>query len=170
MDHLVSPPRPDLAQAVAAMGLRVFPVDQTTSDPREQWGLKCATSDPNRVWEMWRRFPRANVALATGPNPGGTGFDVVHITGGPHGGTRLAHQLNNHGALDGWAMVARHPDGGLDIYYPADQWEQPTVQTAASRTCASGWAVAGRRCAAGRRKALGAGLVGPIPRAGKWCY
>ncbi|MCL2788056.1 MAG: bifunctional DNA primase/polymerase [Micrococcales bacterium] len=109
------------------MGLRVFPVDRATGDPREQGGLQAATSDPDQVFEMWRRLPRANVGLATGPNASGTGFDVVHIAGGVHGGARLASQLNDGGVLDGWAMVAEHPGGGLDIYYPADGWAQPSI-------------------------------------------
>ncbi|HEY2957216.1 MAG TPA: bifunctional DNA primase/polymerase [Actinomycetota bacterium] len=74
--------------------------------PMTALGAAAATTDPRRLAWWWRRFPEANVGLATG-----WVFDVLDVDG-PHGGdagrwSAVAQVLGGRGPLvrtggDGW--------------------------------------------------------------------
>jgi hypothetical protein len=57
--------------------------DRPAKHPLVRHGVKEATTDPDRIGRWWRRWPQANVGLATG-----IGFDVLDIDG-PAGLTAL---------------------------------------------------------------------------------
>ena len=73
------------AQSYAAIGWRVVPIHSAVDGrcscrqadcgspakhPRTQHGVKDATTDPTAVAQWWRRWPDANIAVATGPESG----------------------------------------------------------------------------------------------------
>jgi hypothetical protein len=50
--------------------------------PRTQHGVKDATQDPTQIWNWWNRWPKANVAIATGSPSGVVVLDVDPRHGG----------------------------------------------------------------------------------------
>ena len=64
----------DAALAYAEMGYPVFPIQPGEKRPLVDFelgitrGLKQATTDPRRIQEIWQKHPKANVAIAPGPN------------------------------------------------------------------------------------------------------
>jgi hypothetical protein len=85
------------------------PVGQAVPD-----GCLDATTDPGRIREWWRRWPSANVAIATGaPGP-----DVLDVDKKPAGtGYPALRKLTAAGLVAGAAMLTRTPSGGSHIYY-----------------------------------------------------
>lgn len=65
------------AHTYAAWGWPVFPCAPGLKRPATEHGLKQATTDPDQIRAWWRRWPRANVAVATG-----YAFDVIDIDPG----------------------------------------------------------------------------------------
>lgn len=108
-------PTADAAMALARAQVAVFPLTPGSTQPLGV-GPREATSDLAQVHEWWSRTPGANVGLPTGPG----GFDVVDVDTFPGGSGFAAYrQLKEAGVLDGWAMKASTPNGGLHIYFPA---------------------------------------------------
>jgi hypothetical protein len=131
-----SSPLLEAALAYATRGWPVFPLhtptpsgcscgkpdcDQVGKHPR--WhkellpnGLKNATADHARIHDFWRRWPHANVAIATGRQSGLLVLDIDPKSGGIDG---LRELMRRHGALPetlgvktgggGWHMIYAHP-------------------------------------------------------------
>ena len=119
------------ALGYAALGLHVLPLHHPVFGPDEQraeGGVRCscgdhacqqlgdhpiipggageATGDPDRIRWWWRRFPLANVGLATGQQ-----FDVLDVEGA--GGDRLRWSL----------VVATLRAGGPLVRTGGDGWQ-----------------------------------------------
>jgi hypothetical protein len=94
------------AEAHCRRGFRVFPLLPNSKRPMIKGWPERATTDPAQVAAWWRRFPRANVAIATGD-----GLVVIDVDP-RHGG-----ELN-----PGWPSTAtvRTPGGGWHLYYRCD--------------------------------------------------
>jgi hypothetical protein len=113
------------ALAYASTGWPVFPT-RPDADPRPtpercqckapvtQSGFKDATSDPEIIRGWWRRWPLANVAIATGaPGP-----DVLDVDVKPGGsGYTALNKLKRAGLLTGASRLVRTRSGGLHVYY-----------------------------------------------------
>jgi Bifunctional DNA primase/polymerase, N-terminal len=117
---------PGLGSALAANGWPVFPCHPDTDPcpyppgkceckaPLTRNGFKDATTDPGQIRAWWRRWPSANVAIATGaPGP-----DVLDIDVKPDGsGWTALGRLKRAGLLTGAAALIRTPSGGAHVYY-----------------------------------------------------
>jgi hypothetical protein len=116
------------ALAYAGTGWPAFPClpDQGTC-PDEARGRKCrckrpltangclgATTDAATLRMWWRRWPTANVAIATGaPGP-----DVLDVDVKPEGnGFASLSRLKRAGLLTGAAALIRTGSGGIHVYY-----------------------------------------------------
>jgi hypothetical protein len=75
-------------------------------------GLKNATLDPRTIESWWRRWPKANVAIATGGNIRLLVVDVDPEAGGE---ASFAQLERNHGTLPATAEVVT-PRGGRHLY------------------------------------------------------
>lgn len=62
------------ALTYASWGWHVFPCRPGAKTPATKHGFKEATRDPEKIKDWWWRWPRANVALATGRT-----FDVLDV-------------------------------------------------------------------------------------------
>jgi hypothetical protein len=82
--------------------------------PLTRNGFKDATTDPEQVRAWWRRWPDANVAIATGaPGP-----DVLDVDVKPAGnGYAALKRLKRAGLLTGATRLVRTRSGGLHVYY-----------------------------------------------------
>ncbi|WP_158579874.1 bifunctional DNA primase/polymerase [Geodermatophilus marinus] len=85
-----------------------WPADRCTSPgkhPTNPGGCRNATTDPDTIHGWWRRWPTANVGIATGP---ASGLAVLDVDGEP-GRDSLADLEAAHGALPGTvtALTAR---------------------------------------------------------------
>lgn len=139
-------PLADAAQAYAALGWRVFPVQPLGKTPRfsrahddqdEQracpgghvcgklgHGFKDATSDVGRVARWWARDPECNIGVATGWPGSPDVLDVDVKDGAP--GRETADVLRTCGFLrPAWATSVT-PSGGWHY------WFDPTVQASAT--------------------------------------
>jgi hypothetical protein len=113
------------ALAYAAGGWPVFPcrpdADPCPAPDRCQCkapvtpsGFKDATTDPGMIRNWWRRWPDANVAIATG-QPGPDVLDVDVKPGGS--GYAALNKLKRAGLLTGASRLVRTRSGGLHVYY-----------------------------------------------------
>jgi hypothetical protein len=103
------------AQAYASAGWPVFPVlAGCKKPPLTDHGFKDATVDLAVIRRWWRRWPDANVAIATGaPGP-----DVLDVDVKPDGsGFAAFNRLKQAGMLSGAGALVRTPSGGLHAYY-----------------------------------------------------
>src|SRR5258706_387647 len=82
--------------------------------PLTEHGLLEATTDVAVIRAWWRRWPEANVAIATGaPGP-----DVLDVDVTPDGsGFAALNRLKRAGLLTGASHLIRTPRGGLHVYY-----------------------------------------------------
>jgi RecA-family ATPase len=80
----------EVALSYAARGWPVFPLNgKTPAVPKERGGngRDDATTDPVKVRDFWKRYPRANVGIATGRE---SGLLVVDVDDGADGMAELA--------------------------------------------------------------------------------
>lgn len=105
----------------AAAGWPVFPCKADGTPEHEGWkapltdhGFRDATTDPGPIGRWWARWPRANVAVATGaPGP-----DVLDVDVKPDGsGFAAFNRLKAAGLLTGARALVRTPSGGFHAYY-----------------------------------------------------
>jgi hypothetical protein len=108
----------DAAAAYARAGLAVFPCVPGEKRPLTEHGFTDASADPARVASWWRRWPEANIGVATGR---AGGFDVVDIDVHPGGsGFPALRRARQAGLVDGWAVLVRSPSGGVHLYFPVE--------------------------------------------------
>jgi hypothetical protein len=113
------------AAAYAAAGWPVFPIRPDDPScpggpgcdckaPLTANGFKDAVTDRARIHAWWQRWPRANVAIATGtPGP-----DVLDVDVKPDGsGFPAFNRLKQAGVLTGARALVRTPSGGLHAYF-----------------------------------------------------
>lgn len=114
------------ALAYAAAGWPTFPT--RPDDPSCSGGQGCqckapfpgtrgcldASTDPDVIRAWWRRWPEANVSIATGaPGP-----DVLDVDVKPDGdGWAAFNRLKRAGLLAGAKALVKTPSGGLHSYY-----------------------------------------------------
>jgi hypothetical protein len=109
----------------AAAGWPVFPVrpasdpcpapgDCPCKSPLTAHGFKDATCGPDVIRGWWRRWPDANVGIATGA-PGPDVLDVDKHSDGD--GFASFNRLKVAGLLTGGGALVRTPRGGLHVYY-----------------------------------------------------
>jgi len=134
----------DFALRYARLGFHVFPLHSmldgrctcagecgrnAAKHPRVRGGFKAATTDARQIETWWRKWPDANVAIATGSI---SGIVVIDIDG-TQGLSTLQEIVNKHGPLPrtamvrtarGWHLYFRMPPGiaiscsagdGLDV-------------------------------------------------------
>jgi hypothetical protein len=108
------------AVAYAATGYPVFPCVSCGKEPRVKGGFLAATTNLRRVAGWWRKWPDANIGIATG----GRGYDVldidVHDNGHPGNGYASFEKAWHAGLARGWTHLVRTPSGGLHVYYRAN--------------------------------------------------
>ncbi|WP_241897423.1 bifunctional DNA primase/polymerase [Brevibacterium epidermidis] len=116
---------PEAADLLARHGVPIFPCAPEGKQPITRHGFHDATTDSAQVKAWWRRFPAANIGMPTGRASGVSVVDVdVHGANG-YEAIRRARQA---GLVSGWEAMGRSPTGGLHIYYPAADGEQPSWQ------------------------------------------
>jgi hypothetical protein len=117
------------ALAYAADGWAVFPVTGVTGGrcgcgaadcsspgkhPLTRHGLKEASTDAGVVGAWWQRWPRANVAVATGS---ASGLIVIDVD--LPGGESSLYRLADEGYPLPETVTARTGSGGIHLYYAA---------------------------------------------------
>lgn len=105
----------EAALALATRGLSVFPVDPQTKAPRTAHGCLDATRDERKILEMWRRWPAAGIAVATGKPSGIVVLDIDPSSGGEDGFSELAGRLGAPGVT----VRVTTPRGGWHAWYRA---------------------------------------------------
>jgi hypothetical protein len=105
----------DRALAYAHRGWHVFPCHPGEKTPATTHGYRDATTDPEQITAWFTRWPRHNLAIATG-RPGPDVLDVDDYGPGRNGYGALA-QLRGAGLLDNAAAYLRTPGGGLHAYF-----------------------------------------------------
>src|SRR5450759_4799236 len=73
----------------ARMGLPVFLCKPGGKEPLTPHGFKDATTDLQQIGKWWRRWPKANIGLATGSRSGLIALDVDPQNGGDESLTAL---------------------------------------------------------------------------------
>ncbi len=101
----------------ARRGWPVFPCRPGEKTPPTTHGLRDASIDPDQITEWWRRWPSANVAIATGKASGLVVIDV-DVKNDQAGAASFKSLQAEHGPLltlmqrtpsDGWHLVFQHP-------------------------------------------------------------
>jgi hypothetical protein len=81
---------------------------------REGHGFHDATTSPERIRGWWRRYPNANIGIATG-QPGPDVLDV-DVKAGVNGYAAL-NRLRRAGLLTGGGLLVRTPSNGIHVYF-----------------------------------------------------
>ena len=103
----------EAALSYAARGLPVVPIKPGSKAPLIEHGAHGASLDPSVIEGWWRRWPRADVALACGET---AGFDVLDVDK-QHGGLEsLAAFTEAHGCLPKTARQIT-PSGGYHLLF-----------------------------------------------------
>ncbi len=105
----------DTALAHAARGWPIFPCRPRGKEPLIAGGFKAATCDPELIRAWWRRWPRANIGLATGRPSGMVVLDIDPRNGGAESLRRLPPLPRT--------MAARTGGGGRHVYFRAPSFE-----------------------------------------------
>ena len=115
-------------------GWAVLPLKPRGKEPLTEHGVKDATTDPAKIEEWWRRWPTANVGIATGAVSGLVVLDIDPRNGGDE---ELEGLLAEHG---GWGVPtddSNHPEtytvltgGGGQHYYFAVEGPAPSRKLA----------------------------------------
>lgn len=118
----------EAALALAAAGLQVLPIVHGSKRPLTPNGLVDASSVPDQLAGWWRRWPEANVAIATG----GSGVDVLDVDRRQSGnGFDVLPRLLRAGHGRTLLAAVATPNDGLHLYYPAapDRPQRPWALT-----------------------------------------
>lgn len=119
--------RADEAEALAGLGLHVFPVGPDCRRPLTEHGYKDASCEPWEVATLWDGRPDANIAIATGALSGVFVLDVDCKPGGDDGRDTVQRLVREHGTLpESWSSET--PSGGSHLYF-----RQPTERALRNR-------------------------------------
>lgn len=105
----------------AEMGLAVFPVNRNKS-PCTPHGCKDAKTDPGAIRAWWKKWPDANIGIATGSKSGGIVVIDVDIdeNKGIYGNDSLREWEHDNGELpETWRSITGR--GGYHIFYRTDE-------------------------------------------------
>ena len=100
----------------AARGWPVFPLRPRGKEPLTEHGVKDATCDTATIVAWWRRWPDANVGIATGAPSGLVVLDVDEPKGGAH--TLAVLEAGHAPAL---ITLEAETGAGCHLYFRADQ-------------------------------------------------
>ncbi|MDH3236885.1 MAG: bifunctional DNA primase/polymerase, partial [Alphaproteobacteria bacterium] len=107
----------EAALQYAAMGWPVFPCKPRGKRPLTRHGFKDATTDPQTIRDWWQKWPRANVAIATGTDAGFWALDIdVDDKRGRNGNQALRQLEARHGALSKTTQQLT-PGGGRHLLF-----------------------------------------------------
>jgi hypothetical protein len=131
MNTATTNPRLESVLLYASLGWRVMPLHSVTltgsihctcgyqdcqspaKHPRTERGLKDATTDDATIRDWWRRWPGANVGIATGAD---SGIVVLDVDAGKGGSDSLAALMSEHGEIPE-TIEAATGGGGMHIYF-----------------------------------------------------
>ena len=105
------------AVGYATLGWPVFPCRPGAKEPigaAVPHGCLDATTDIGTITRWWRRWPHANVAVATGA-PGPDVLDVDVKNGAP--GLQLFERVKAAGLVRGAAAIIATPSGGMHLWF-----------------------------------------------------
>lgn len=105
----------ETALEYASRGWAVFPVKPNEKTPLTQHGCKDASNDPAKVEELFQKYPKANIGIATGEASGFWAFDV-DVKAGAQGLQSLKRLQDEHGALP-LTLSAQTPSHGQHLYF-----------------------------------------------------
>ena len=111
----------EIAIKYARMGLAVFPVRQNKA-PYTPHGCKDAKTDLRAIKSWWKKYPDANIGIATGSISGGIVVIDIDIDEdkGIYGDESLREWEANNGELpETWRAITGR--GGYHIYYRTDE-------------------------------------------------
>ena len=111
----------DAAIKYAKRGWSVFPVRKNKT-PYTNNGFKDATTDPQVITNWWKKFPDANVAIATGSKSNGLVIIDIDIDEdkGIHGDESFQDWCNNEGLyIDSLTAVSGR--GGKHLYFTSTE-------------------------------------------------
>ena len=111
----------EIALEYASIGLAVFPVRRNKA-PYTPHGCKDAKTDARAIKNWWKRFPDANIGIATGSKSGGIIVIDIDIDEdkGVYGDESLREWEREHGDLpETWRAITGR--GGYHIYYRSDE-------------------------------------------------
>ena len=104
----------DAALAYAAQGWPIFSC-RIDKSPYTKHGVNDATTDPERIKEMWKRHPKANIGL----NAGEAGFLIIDLDPG-HSMKELE---KNVGQIPATKLITTTPRGGRHLYLTLGEGE-----------------------------------------------
>lgn len=113
----------EAASHYAREGLPVFPCAPGGKRPLLAHGFHEASTNAGQVHAWWRRWPRANIGIPTGPSSGLEVVDV-DVKGAEPRGPKSWRRATEAGLLTDWVVHVVTPSGGLHAYYPASETEQ----------------------------------------------
>ena len=100
-----------------ARGWLVFPCRPRTKEPAIRGGFKSASNDPSQIQAWWKRWPEANVGIATGAS----GLCVLDIdTGTEDRDGLLAFMAAKQLSMSYTVRTGRRPGYGVQIYYQGE--------------------------------------------------
>lgn len=112
-------PQPSMLKAAlwyAGLGWRVFPLIAGSSRPAiKQWPER-ATTDPAQLEQWWGRWPRQNIAVATGPESGLFVIDIDAHSAEFEGEATMIELFDRLGPLPPTA-TQRSPGGGRHLFF-----------------------------------------------------
>ena len=103
----------EAALGYAELGIAVLPMRTGEKIPLTRHGSRDASRDPVEIGRWWRRWPKADLALACGTM---SGFDALDVDR-QHGGIEaLAGLIDRHGPLPETSRQ-RSPSGGFHLLF-----------------------------------------------------
>ena len=163
------------ARALARIGWPVLPVAPAGKLPLTAHGVKDATTDDVRIGQWWRKWPDANVAIATGA-PGPTVLDVDDLaaagelvpelerTGAPQVATPRGRHFYFAGQAGGTINVGYGELRGKGSYVVAPPSIHPSGREYVWLVEPNGPLPAAPAKVAGDRRSKGAGVREPVER------
>lgn len=107
------PTLPDAA-TLTRRGWSVFPIQPNGKTPLTRHGFKDATTDHQTITAWWRRWPDANIGVATGTT---SGIYVIDLDG-PEGVNTWTALTHRHGKTPA-TLIAQTGGGGFHLIYQA---------------------------------------------------
>jgi hypothetical protein len=122
----------------AGRGWRVFPLRARGKTPLTKGGFKAATVDPRQIEAWWKKWPEANIGIATGA---ASGLFVLDIDGA-HGEAHLVELQELYGCLPETLTVKTAR--GRHIYFALGPGQPPPCSSGngVDVRCSGGYVVA----------------------------